>query len=221
MSSSEAGSRRRARKRAADRSQPAPRDPDKVAQRRAELNPWLQRDLAAFEWINLKATHPLLDWVMARLTHFGLGGVQLLLILAAAWFVRDWPGVRPLIVLCLYVFMTASFGATWIKNRLKRRRPVYYTEARLLVPRTEQGSFPSGHTCTSVAFAIAIGSQIPALLGPLLLFAALIGYSRIYVGLHFPGDVLGAIGLAMFSAGVVLGLAYFAGWLPLPPLTLG
>jgi len=185
--------------------------------RRQTLSPWLRRDLALFELLNQRATNRLLDWVLSAITHCGLGGVQIVTILAAAWWARGWPGTRPLVALCGYVFITASFGSIWLKGRLKRRRPVYYTEARFLAPRTRQGSFPSGHTCTSVAFAIVIGSQIPALLGPLLLFAGLIGYSRIYVGLHFPGDVLGAILLGAFSAGVVLGLAWLGGWIPLPP----
>lgn len=192
---------------------------EKRAARRAELSPWLRRDLALFELINQRLSNPVLDFILTPVTHCGLGGIQILVILAAAGVVRDWPGVQPLLALCGFVFITASFGSTWTKGRLKRPRPVHYTKTRFLVPRTAQGSFPSGHTCTSFAFALVIGSQIPQLLGPLLIAASVIGYSRIYVGLHFPGDVLGAIVIAIFGSSVVLGLAYFAGWIPLPPLT--
>ena len=51
-------------------------------------------------------------------------------------------------------------------------------------------SFPSGHTAAAVAFAGGVGSVLPAAGVPLRVLAALVAYSRIHTGVHYPGDVL-------------------------------
>ena len=59
-------------------------------------------------------------------------------------------------------------------------------------------SFPSGHAATSFACATVLALAFPRLAVPLYVLAAAIGFSRIYVGVHYPLDVLG---------GAVLGIA--------------
>lgn len=55
-------------------------------------------------------------------------------------------------------------------------------------------SFPSGHTATAFAFAAGVGRVLPHAAVPLHGLAALIGYSRVHTGVHYPGDVVaGAI----------------------------
>jgi undecaprenyl-diphosphatase len=91
-----------------------------------------------------------------------------------------------------------------LKNLSGRRRPCEiepHCWAKLLPP--DQFSFPSGHTITAFAVAIALSEFYPALL-PALLFCALsIAVSRILLGMHFLSDVVvGAIlgtGLALTS----------------------
>ena len=55
---------------------------------------------------------------------------------------------------------------------------------------------PSGHTAAAVAFASGASRALPALGLPLHALAALVGYSRVHTGVHYPGDVV---------AGAVLG----------------
>jgi undecaprenyl-diphosphatase len=50
-------------------------------------------------------------------------------------------------------------------------------------------SFPSGHTASAFAFAEGVGRVIPALGLPLRVAAVAVGYSRVHVGVHYPGDV--------------------------------
>ena len=55
-------------------------------------------------------------------------------------------------------------------------------------------SFPSGHAASAFAFATAVGRVLPRAAVPLRMLAALVGYSRVHTGVHYPGDVaIGAL----------------------------
>jgi membrane-associated phospholipid phosphatase len=66
-------------------------------------------------------------------------------------------------------------------------------------------SFPSGHAASAFAFATGAGAAVPAATAPLRALAALVAYSRVHTGVHYPGDVL-----AGAAAGV--GLARLTSW---------
>jgi membrane-associated phospholipid phosphatase len=68
------------------------------------------------------------------------------------------------------------------------------------VPMPSSTSFPSGHAASAAAFAVAVGDVVPRLRLPLRLAAAVVGFSRVYTGVHYPGDVV--IGAA---TGAVIG----------------
>ncbi|MET0522993.1 MAG: phosphatase PAP2 family protein, partial [Jiangellaceae bacterium] len=51
-------------------------------------------------------------------------------------------------------------------------------------------SFPSGHSASAAAFAVAVGDVLPALRLPLGAAASVVAFSRVYTGVHYPGDVL-------------------------------
>jgi undecaprenyl-diphosphatase len=51
-------------------------------------------------------------------------------------------------------------------------------------------SFPSGHSAAAVAFASAAGRELPVASVPLHTLAALVAYSRVHTGVHYPGDVI-------------------------------
>jgi membrane-associated phospholipid phosphatase len=52
------------------------------------------------------------------------------------------------------------------------------------------GSFPSGHSASAVAFAVAVGEVLPPLRLPLRVAASVVAFSRVYTGVHYPSDVL-------------------------------
>ena len=68
------------------------------------------------------------------------------------------------------------------------------------VPMPTSTSFPSGHSASALAFAVAVGDVLPSLRLPLRAAAATVAFSRVYTGVHYPGDVL--VGAA---TGAVLG----------------
>jgi undecaprenyl-diphosphatase len=58
------------------------------------------------------------------------------------------------------------------------------------VPMPTSTSFPSGHSASALAFAVAVGDVVPSLRWPLRAAAATVAFSRVYTGVHYPGDVL-------------------------------
>jgi len=51
-------------------------------------------------------------------------------------------------------------------------------------------SFPSGHSASAAAFSVAVGDALPTLKVPLRGAAAVVAFSRVYTGVHYPSDVL-------------------------------
>lgn len=92
-----------------------------------------------------------------------------------------------------------------IKNVVARVRPYERIEELvLLADLPHDFSFPSGHTAASFAVASAIYLAGYKRAGTLaLVFAALIGFSRLYLGVHYPTDVLGGMVVGVFSAWAV------------------
>src|SRR3954469_23843630 len=76
----------------------------------------------------------------------------------------------------------------------RRRRPDRAVEQVPLARQVRMPastSFPSGHSATAFAFATGVGQVLPTAALPLRALAALIAYSRIHTGVHYPGDVVG------------------------------
>lgn len=92
-----------------------------------------------------------------------------------------------------------------LKPLIARTRPFDLVEAIVpLVDRPHDFSFPSGHTCASFACAWVYYRMLPKKYGvPAVILAALIGVSRLYVGVHYPTDVLGGFLVGMISAMVI------------------
>ena len=81
-------------------------------------------------------------------------------------------------------------------NRASRRGGAVPTEPQVRMPRSR--SFPSGHAASAVAFASGASRVLPQASVPLHTMAALVAYSRVHTGVHYPADVI---------AGAVIGSA--------------
>jgi membrane-associated phospholipid phosphatase len=79
------------------------------------------------------------------------------------------------------------------KYSVRRTRPDREA-AKVVVARHARmpvsSSFPSGHSAAAFAFATGVGHQWPAAAVPLRALAALVAYSRVHTGVHYPGDVI-------------------------------
>ena len=80
-----------------------------------------------------------------------------------------------------------------IKPLVSRARPwVVMAKFQTLLTSSDPNSFPSGHTCAAFAFAAAVCLTAPKrwMKAAAVIAAILMGLSRLYVGVHFPSDVL-------------------------------
>jgi undecaprenyl-diphosphatase len=107
------------------------------------------------------------------------------------------------------VAVTSAFANLVVKPLGRRRRPDRAGEEvpaarHVRMPTTP--SFPSGHTAAAVAFANGVGSVLPAAGIPLHVLAALVGYSRVHTGVHYPGDVLAGALLGAILADLTVGV---------------
>jgi undecaprenyl-diphosphatase len=119
-------------------------------------------------------------------------------------FYRRW-GVLALTVIATAL---ADWSATGLKALIDRPRPpLRYPEPKTLVPLPHDASFPSGHAATSFAAATMLSFAFPRFAPLLYVLAAAVAFSRVYVGVHYPLDVLGGALLGALIAGVVWLLA--------------
>lgn len=105
--------------------------------------------------------------------------------------------------------IASGFANLVAKPLTSRRRPARQEVeelARRHVQMPRSSSFPSGHSASAFAFATGAAKAQPMLSVPLLLLAALVGYSRVHTGVHYPADVLA-------GAFIGIGAAELAGYL--------
>lgn len=136
----------------------------------------------------------LLDPFAQGLSYIGKYGAVWLVLAIALAIVRRRAEV---FVWTLIATAVASLTTDALKAATSRSRP----DVDTLVAQPHTSSFPSGHAATSFACATVLGAFVPGLRVPLYALAALIAASRVYVGVHFPLDVV--VGAAW---GVVVGL---------------
>ena len=144
-----------------------------------------------------------LDHAFVWLTQSARVGLLWLAIGAVLALVRRRPG---LLVPLVAADLIADLVAGLIKALTDRPRPpVRYPEPPALIRVPNDSSFPSGHAATSFACATVLTAYEPRLAPLWFVLASAVAFSRVYVGVHYPLDVI--VGAAL---GVVVGLATLA-----------
>ncbi len=158
-------------------------------------------------WIQNTVRTDALTPVMKAITHLGDAGIFWILLTLVLLII---PKTRKA-GLCSLCALLGSLVLNnfLLKNIVARTRPYEVIEGlELLVARAKDYSFPSGHSAASFASATAVFRNVPKKYGAwALVLAALIAFSRLYIGIHYPTDVLAGtldgILLGYFSVPVV------------------
>lgn len=131
-----------------------------------------------------------LDPVVIFITGLGDKGIFWVLVTALLFFFRR---TRKTAFMCLVsLVQVLCINNLFLKNIVCRVRP-YEAVAGLvpLVAKPSDWSFPSGHSACAFAAAVVLLFRMPKSVGvPAIVLAVLIALSRLYVGVHYPTDVL-------------------------------
>ena len=147
-------------------------------------------DNTILRWINVKFRNKTFDKIMPIITSAGNLGIIWIVISVLLITKKDYRVLGQTILIALVI--TTIIGEGVIKNIVKRKRPFYGDDDKeLLISRPITYSFPSGHTASSFAVATVFIKTDNAASLEIMLLACLIAFSRIYLGVHYPSDVIG------------------------------
>lgn len=137
------------------------------------------------------------------ITRFGDGGI-FWIILTLALLIPKKTRKAGIVAGCSLALGYLITNVT-LKPLVNRVRPYDFSDAVIpLGTLPHDASFPSGHTCASFACALIYVRMLPKKYGiPLVVLAALVALSRLYLCVHFPTDVLGGFLVALFSSTLV------------------
>jgi undecaprenyl-diphosphatase len=156
---------------------------------------------------------PFLDWLMPIISYFG--SLIIWILISLIIFLFGGKKGRKVAVLAILALFLSSIIVSVLKYLVAEPRPFVTLEnVKLLTNGAVIGyytSFPSGHTSSSFAFAFVVGLKYRIrflknlrLIYLLLIFAALVGFSRIYIGVHYPLDVIAGALIGSISAIFIL-----------------
>lgn len=161
-------------------------------------------------WVQTHLRNPITDPILSIFTHLGDAGA-LFIVLTLLLLLHPKTRRAGFSAACALVF-SLLFTNVLLKHLFARPRPwVSWEFLSPLVAERDPNSFPSGHTSAAFAFALAFVRTWPrdwahskAVKVSVVVLATLMALSRLYVGVHYPTDVLGGF--------VVGDLAGLAGW---------
>ena len=143
--------------------------------------------------------NPYLDKIMVSITRLGdMGAVWIILIIAMMLYKKTR---RVGMIAAIALGMDLIICNVIMKNLFARIRPYDINQAIiLLVKRPTDFSFPSGHTAASFSVTFAVwfaGKKNMAV--AMFVLAALIAFSRMYLYVHYPTDILGGFTVGLFT----------------------
>lgn len=154
-------------------------------------------DFLILNFIRDNLSGEIADAVMKFITHLGDGGCIWII---AALVLLCFKKTRVAgICLAISLIVTAVVGNLILKNIFARTRPFIAANVPIIINPPGGYSFPSGHTSSSFAAATALSGHFKKQAPLFYIVAALIAFSRVYLYVHYPTDILGGafLGIAV------------------------
>ena len=164
-------------------------------------------DQTILYWIHDNLSCGLLDVLMPKLTLLGSGGAIWLLAPGGMLCTKRYR--RQGVILLAGLAAGVLVGNVCLKNLIARPRPCWLDDSvTLLIATPTDYSFPSGHTLSSVIGATVLTKTTRKFGWAAIPLAAVIAFSRLYLFVHYPSDILAgaALGVAIGEAVYALGL---------------
>jgi len=151
----------------------------------------LQLDRDLFYFLNTQLTASILDFFMPFIT----SKANFVGVIILSWliiFIMGKQRDRKVLIIVVLAVLMSDLAANTTKYLIQRGRPCnVLTDVRILVSCTQSFSFPSGHAANIFAAATYLSYNYRRYSIIFLVIAILVAYSRIYVGVHYPLDVIG------------------------------
>ncbi|HNZ37272.1 MAG TPA: phosphatase PAP2 family protein [Candidatus Marinimicrobia bacterium] len=158
-----------------------------------------------FRLINQKLSNPVFDWFMPFISSKSFWLIPIFIGLVLLFWLGKKRGRIATLLIILTIATADPFCARVLKPTFKRLRPSHeLSDVRLLGKKGGKYGFPSNHAANVAGSMLILAffyRRYKYLCGGL---ALVVGYSRIYLGVHYPTDVL---------AGFVIGIGISVGWI--------
>ena len=165
-------------------------------------------DMNLIKWIHQYFSNPLFDIFMPIITNKKNWTLPIIGLIFLLGFFSGPRGKIALTVLIISLSFTDAICAQILKPFFERIRPSHLNleEVNLLTSKGGKWSMPSNHAANMFSLAIVLSYFYKKYKPLLFLLAILISFSRVYVGVHFPGDVIvgGFIGVFISSIFLIL-----------------
>ncbi len=143
-------------------------------------------------WVHNYLSNTALDWLMPLITEQDNWTLPILVLIFYLGFKTEKRGKITLVLLILTIILTDSICAQILKPFIERVRPSHLNldGLNLLVSKGGPCSMPSNHAANIFAFAVILSYFYEKAKFPVFSLAFMVAFSRIYVGVHYPGDVI-------------------------------
>lgn len=163
-------------------------------------NLFLQADGNVLLWIQENLRTSILSDIMIFITHLGDCGIIWIVI---AMLLMLSPKTRKVSIMTIIaLFVSLLINNLLLKNSICRLRPFEVINGLIpLIQAPTDFSFPSGHSASSFAVAGILLARTNKHIGiPAWILAFLIAFSRLYIGVHYPTDVIAGMLIGIFIA---------------------